>query len=56
LCQRIAAYAVLQAGNRDNARIALKHLGIRGGEDIGEIIFGLVGVGIMKETVSLVAR
>lgn len=48
LCLRIGAYAVVQAGSRENALTALKNLGIRGSEDIGKIIFGLVGVGIMK--------
>jgi uncharacterized repeat protein (TIGR04138 family) len=46
-CLGLRDYAIEQSGNPERALILLKDMGFRSSEDIGEIVFGMVGVGLL---------
>jgi uncharacterized repeat protein (TIGR04138 family) len=48
LCEGLCQYALTQFGRL--ARAVLEHWGIRRSEDIGEIVFNMVDVGLLRKT------
>ncbi|HEY8751908.1 MAG TPA: hypothetical protein VIM11_28260 [Tepidisphaeraceae bacterium] len=48
LCLKIKDYAIWQGGNSERAFVLLNDLGFKTSNDIGEIIFGMVAVGLIK--------
>jgi uncharacterized repeat protein (TIGR04138 family) len=48
LCEGLCEYALQQFGRL--ARTVLESWGVRGSEDIGEIVFNMVGAGLLRKT------